>query len=64
MADLNEDERAVLIELAQNILAARRMLKWLAWLGAVSLGAFAGLYYLISIWRGVGGPPPTIHGGS
>jgi hypothetical protein len=63
MSEFNDDERAVLVELAQNLLAARRILKWLAWLGALSLGFVAALYHLVSIVRDVGGPSPTIHGG-
>jgi hypothetical protein len=63
LENFSSEERAVLGELAQDILAARRLAKRLAWLGGISLGLVAAVYHLVSIWRGVSPSSASIHGG-
>ena len=53
MGDFNDDERVILSELAQNILAARRLLKWIGWMSAISAASFGAVYHLILLLRGV-----------
>ncbi len=59
---LTADEIALLKDLARDILAGRRVIKFLAWLGAVVLWLAALVYHLQAIRHGM--HDPKLGGGS
>ena len=46
------DRLRTLVEFADNVAAGRRVLKLIAWLGAIATGAAALAYYLLAIRNG------------
>ncbi len=55
---LTPERVAILVEFADSVAAGRRLLKLIAWMGAVATGAAALVFYLLAIWNGwhVGAP--------
>lgn len=50
--DLTPERIAILVEFADSVTAGRRLMKWLARLGALAIGLAAFAYYVLQIWRG------------
>lgn len=62
-SELTPARVAILVEFADSVAAGRRVLRLVAWVGAVATGMAMLAYYLIAIWHGWQGGPPMSHSG-
>lgn len=54
LAQMTPEQLAILGEFSANMMAMRRLFRWIAWIGGISTGAAVLAYYVLSAWHAWG----------